>query len=57
MKGTRTKWHIENQGYNFENSYGHGNKNLATLLVYLMLIAFLTDLAQDATNDYFNSDF
>jgi hypothetical protein len=61
MKGARTRWHIENQtfntlknqGYNFEHNYGHGNKYLATVLAYLMLIAFLIDQVQAATNDYF----
>ena len=51
MKIGRSRWKIENetfntlknQGYQFEHNYGHGKKNLSTVLAYLMLLAFHTD--------------
>ena len=54
MKGARARWKIENetfntlktQGYNFEHNYGHGYKNLSTVLSYLMVLAFLIDQIQ-----------
>lgn len=55
MWAGRKRWAIENetfntlknQGYNFEHSYGHGNKNLATNFAFLMMIAFLIDQVQE----------
>ena len=40
MRVTRSRWKIENetfntlknQGYHFEHNFGHGNKNLSTIL-------------------------
>lgn len=54
MRGGRARWKIENetfntlknQGYEFEHNFGHGNKNLATNLAYLMFLAFLFDQLQ-----------
>lgn len=54
MRAGRSRWKIENetfntlknQGYHFEHNYGHGHENLATVLVLLMLLAFLTDQIQ-----------
>ncbi|NOT59758.1 MAG: transposase, partial [Acidobacteria bacterium] len=54
MRAGRSRWHIENetfntlknQGYHFEHNYGHGAKNLATVLALLMLLAFLVDQIQ-----------
>ncbi len=51
MKGGRARWKVENetfnalknQGYNFEHNYGHGKKNLATIFMLLMMLAFLVD--------------
>src|SRR5262249_33559128 len=51
MRAGRTRWRIENetfntlknQGYNFEPNYGHGNKNLCSVLTMLMMLAFLID--------------
>jgi hypothetical protein len=51
MRAGRSRWKIENetfntlknQGYHFEHNYGHGYKNLSTVLVYLMFLAFLLD--------------
>lgn len=45
----RCRWKIENEnnnvlktkGYNMEHNYGHGKQNLSTVLVTLMLYAFL----------------
>ena len=55
MKGGRARWKIENEtfntlknlGYNFEHNYGHGKKNLSTILCLLMLLAFLIDQVQE----------
>ncbi len=54
MRGGRARWKIENetfntlknQGYNFAHNYGHGVKQLATVLALLMLLAFLVDQIQ-----------
>jgi hypothetical protein len=56
MRIGRSRWKIENetgrppafntlknQGYNFEHNYGHGKRNLSTVLAYLMLLAFQVD--------------
>jgi hypothetical protein len=63
MKGGRVKWKIENetfntlknQGYQFEHNFGHGKKNLHTIFSMLMLLAFLTDQIQEATNSFFQA--
>ena len=55
MRGGRARWKIENetfntlknQGYALEHNYGHGQKSLATVLMQLMLLAFLVDQAQE----------
>jgi len=54
MKGGRARWKIENEtfntlknlGYNLEHNYGHGKKNLSTILCLLMLLAFFIDQIQ-----------
>lgn len=54
MKGARARWKIENEtfntlknlGYNFEHSYGHGKKYLATVFCLLMMLTFLIDQVQ-----------
>ena len=54
MRIGRTRWKIENetfntlknQGYQFEHNYGHGARNLATVLALLMLLAFTVDQIQ-----------
>jgi len=51
MRAGRARWKIENetfntlknQGYHFEHNYGHGEKNLATVLALLMFLAFAVD--------------
>ena len=53
-RGGRARWKIENetfntlknQGYHFEHNYGHGFKNLSTVLMMLMMLAFLVDQVQ-----------
>src|SRR5262245_30899091 len=54
MRGGRARWTIENatcntlqnQGYHFEQNYGHGEQNLAVGFATLMRLAFLVDQAQ-----------
>lgn len=51
MRGGRAKWRIENetfntlknQGYNFEHNFGHGNKNLCSIMATLLMLAFFID--------------
>lgn len=51
----RSRWKIENEtfnvlknhGYEFEHNYGHGKKNLSSVLGGLMLLAFLCDQLQE----------
>ncbi len=55
MRGGRARWKIENetfntlknQGYHFEHNFGHGNKNLCSVLGFMMLLAFLIDQVQE----------
>ena len=55
MRGGRARWKIENetfntlknQGYNLEHNYGHGQQHLATVLGFLMMLAFLVDQVQE----------
>lgn len=55
-RGGRCRWRIENetfntlknQGYHFEHNYGHGKKNLSSVLAILMMLAFLVDQIQQA---------
>ena len=50
-RGGRARWKIENetfntlknQGYHFEHNYGHGCEHLSTVLMMLMMLAFLVD--------------
>lgn len=54
----RARWKIENEnnnilktkGYYFEHNYGHGKKYLSSLLMSLILIAFLFHTLLDMTN-------
>lgn len=54
MRGGRARWKIENetfntlknQGYHFEHNFGHGDKNLCTVMCFLMMLAFFVDQAQ-----------
>jgi hypothetical protein len=48
------RWNIENetfntlknQGYHCEHNFGHGNQYLSTVLMHLMMLAFLIDQIQ-----------
>lgn len=63
MCGARARWKIENetfntlktQGYNFEHNYGHGYKNLSSVLGGLMMLAFLIDQIQQLCCPLFQS--
>ncbi len=54
MRGARARWKIENetfntlknQGYHFEHNFGHGQQHLSTVLMHLMMLAFLIDQIQ-----------
>lgn len=54
MRAGRSRWRIENetfntlknQGYHFEHNYGHGYKNLCSVMTMLMMLAFLIDQCQ-----------
>ena len=54
MRAGRARWRIENetfntlknQGYHFEHNYGHGKKNLCSVMTMLMMLAFLIDQVQ-----------
>jgi hypothetical protein len=60
-KGGRSRWKIENetfntlknQGYQFEHNFGHGYKNLTTVLAFLMLLAFFVDQCLQRLNKRF----
>jgi hypothetical protein len=49
VAGGRSRWKVENegfnvlknQGYHFEHNYGHGQQHLSTVLLTLLLLAFL----------------
>lgn len=57
----RSRWKIENetfntlknQGYHFDHNYGHGRKNLTSVLAYIMLIAFFIDQVVQYTSKQF----
>mgnify|MGYP000988906074 CR=1 FL=1 len=59
----RSRWRIENetfntlknQGYHFEHNYGHGDKNLTTVLMLLMFLAFLVDQVQQTCCPLFSA--
>ena len=55
MRGGRSRWKVENetfntlknQGYELEHNFGHGNKYLLSIFIFLMLLAFLIDQIQE----------
>jgi Transposase DDE domain len=61
MRGGRARWRIENetfntlknQGYNFEHNYGHGKKNLCSIMGMLMMLAFLMDQLSEICDPIF----
>lgn len=54
MRIGRSRWRIENetfntlknQGYQCEHNFGHGHQHLTTVLMHLMMLAFLIDQIQ-----------
>jgi hypothetical protein len=54
MRGARARWKIENETFNtlknqgdhFEHNFGHGHQHLSTVLMHLMMLAFLIDQIQ-----------
>jgi len=63
MRAARARWKVENEtfntlknlGYNLEHNYGHGKKNLSTVLTHLMMLAFLVDQIQERVCILFKS--
>ena len=62
MRGGRARWKIENEtfntlknhGYHFEHNFGHGYNHLSTVMVHLMMLAFLIDQIQQRCCVLFN---
>lgn len=54
MRAARARWRIENetfntlknQGYHFNHNYGHGYKNLCSVMSMLMMLSFFIDQVQ-----------
>jgi hypothetical protein len=65
MRGGRARWKIENEtfntlknkGYQFEHNFGHGYKNLSTVMASLMFLAFLIDQVQESACQSFQRAF
>lgn len=63
QKAGRCRWRVENetfntlkhQGYCLEHNYGHGKRNLTTVLALLMFLAFAVDQIQEACCGLFNA--
>jgi hypothetical protein len=63
QRAGRSRWRVENetfntlknQGYDLEHNYGHGKKNLTTVLALLMFLAFAVDQIQEACCGLFNA--
>lgn len=57
----RTRWKVENennnilknQGYNLEHNFGHGQENLAEIVLSLNLLAFLFHNVLDLVNSLY----
>lgn len=57
----RSRWRIENEhnntlktkGYRFEHNYGHGKRNLSTVLTTLALLAFLCHTIMSLTDELY----
>ena len=62
-RGGRTRWKIENetfntlknQDYHFDHNYGHGVKHLSTVLMLLLMLAFLVDQTQQIACPWFRA--
>src|SRR5207244_8858642 len=61
MRGGRARWKIEsetcnalkNQGYNFEQNYGHGKQHRSVVFALLMLLALLLHQAQQRCSAWY----
>ncbi len=61
IKSGRTRWKVENegnnllknQGYNLEHNFGHGQSNLAEILLSLNLISFLFHNVLELVNELY----
>ncbi len=59
----RVRWKVENEtfntlknhGYHFEHNFGHGEKNLSSVFVMLMMLAFLVDQIQQSSCKLFQA--
>ena len=55
MRAGRARWRVENevfntlknQGFDLSHSFGHGHRNLCSVLAILMMLAFLIDQVQE----------
>jgi Transposase DDE domain len=64
-RGGRCRWKIENetfntlknQDYHFDHNYGHGYKHLSTVLMMLMMLAFLVDQTAQLTCPLFRAAY
>ena len=64
-RGGRARWKVENetfntlknQGYHFEHNYGHGFNHLSTVLMLLMMLAFLVDQTQQIACPLFRAAY
>jgi hypothetical protein len=62
MRAARARWKVENEtfntlknhGYHFEHNFGHGYHHLSTVMVHLMMQAFLIDQIQQRCCKLFN---
>ena len=46
ITGRRRRVVCNDEGYNLEHNYGHGEQNLSVVLALLMMLAFLVDQVQ-----------
>lgn len=61
MRGGRSRWRIENetfntlknQGYHFDHNFGHGKKNLCSVFIILLMLAFFLDQIQQRSCSIF----
>ncbi|MBP6733336.1 MAG: hypothetical protein KA142_01350 [Chromatiaceae bacterium] len=63
LRGARARWNIENetfntlknQGYHCEHHFVHGYQHLSTMLMHLMMLAFLIDQIQQRCGGLFQA--
>ncbi|MFE1747246.1 hypothetical protein [Coleofasciculus sp. H7-2] len=46
---------LKTKGYNFEHNYGHGKKHLSTVLLSLLLLAFLSHTIFASTDSLYQN--